>query len=46
VSAYRGWQLLGVIEDAGFSAKDLKRPGVQEALRVLESGDAKASLRA
>jgi DNA invertase Pin-like site-specific DNA recombinase len=38
----RGWQLLDVINDAGFSAKDLKRPGVQEALRVLEAGDASA----
>ncbi len=28
----RGWHLVEVIEDAGFSAKDLKRPGVQEAL--------------
>ena len=34
--------LVDVIEDAGFSAKDLKRPGVQEALRVLREGDAKA----
>src|SRR4051794_10607116 len=31
-----------MIEDAGFSAKDMKRPGVQEALRALEAGDAKA----
>ena len=23
----RGWQIIEVIEDAGFSAKDLKRPG-------------------
>src|SRR6059058_3829787 len=38
----RGWQLVDVIEDAGFSAKDLKRPGVQEALRVLQAGDASA----
>src|SRR6478672_8781012 len=38
----RGWQLLEVVEDAGFSAKDLKRPGIQEALRVLQEGDAKA----
>ena len=34
----RGWQLVEVIEDAGFSAKDLKRPGIQEALRVLRGG--------
>jgi DNA invertase Pin-like site-specific DNA recombinase len=38
----RGWHLVEVIDDAGFSAKDLKRPGVREALRVLEAGDASA----
>ena len=38
----RGWHLVEIIEDAGFSAKDLRRPGVQEALRVLEAGDASA----
>src|SRR6266853_6338168 len=38
----RGWQLVELIEDAGFSAKDLKRPGVQEALRALASGEAGA----
>jgi DNA invertase Pin-like site-specific DNA recombinase len=37
----RGWELVETIEDAGYSAKDLKRPGVQEALRVLEAGEAK-----
>ena len=35
-----------VVEDAGFSAKDLKRPGIQEALRVLKEGDAKALVAA
>jgi hypothetical protein len=35
-----------VVEDAGFSAKDLKRLGIQEALRVLEEGDAKALVAA
>jgi DNA invertase Pin-like site-specific DNA recombinase len=38
----RGWQLVEVVEDAGFSAKDLKRPGIQAALHALEQGDAKA----
>jgi DNA invertase Pin-like site-specific DNA recombinase len=38
----RGWHLVEIIEDAGFSAKDMRRPGVQEALRVLEAGDATA----
>jgi DNA invertase Pin-like site-specific DNA recombinase len=31
----RGWQIIQVIEDAGFSAKDLKRPGVRAALDQL-----------
>ena len=38
----RGWQLLELGEEAGFSAEELERPGIQEALRVLESGDAMA----
>jgi DNA invertase Pin-like site-specific DNA recombinase len=38
----RGWELVETLEDAGYSAKDLKRPGVQEALRALEAGEAKA----
>ena len=42
----RGWQLVEVIEDAGFSAKDLKRPGIQAALQALEAGDAKALVAA
>jgi DNA invertase Pin-like site-specific DNA recombinase len=33
---HRGWQIIEVIEDAGFSAKDLKRPGVRAALEQLE----------
>jgi DNA invertase Pin-like site-specific DNA recombinase len=31
----RGWQIIEVIQDAGFSAKDLKRPGVRAALDQL-----------
>ena len=42
----RGWQLVEVIEDAGFSAKDLKRPGIQAALQALEAGDEKALVAA
>jgi DNA invertase Pin-like site-specific DNA recombinase len=42
----RGWRLIGVIEDAGFSAKDLKRPGIQAALQALQAGDAKALVAA
>jgi DNA invertase Pin-like site-specific DNA recombinase len=32
----RGWQLVEMIEDAGYSAKDLRRPGVRAALEALE----------
>src|SRR5437667_5173486 len=42
----RGWQLLEVVEDAGFSANDRKRPGIEEALRALETGDAQALVAA
>jgi DNA invertase Pin-like site-specific DNA recombinase len=38
----RGWQLVAVVEDAGYSAKDLKRPGIAEALEMVESGVADA----
>jgi DNA invertase Pin-like site-specific DNA recombinase len=38
----RDWQLVDVIEDAGYSAKDLKRPGVRLALDVLGQGGADA----
>jgi DNA invertase Pin-like site-specific DNA recombinase len=34
--ARRGWQIVEVVEDAGYSAKDLKRPGVRAALEQLE----------
>lgn len=33
----RGWKLVEVIEDAGFSGKNLKRPGIQAALDALQS---------
>jgi DNA invertase Pin-like site-specific DNA recombinase len=38
----RGWHLVETLEDAGYSARDLRRPGIQEALRVLEEGKASA----
>lgn len=38
----RGWEDVVILEDAGYSAKDLKRPAVQEALRALEGGEANA----
>lgn len=31
----RGWHLVSVIEDAGYSGKDLKRPGLATALEAL-----------
>jgi DNA invertase Pin-like site-specific DNA recombinase len=42
----RGWQLIELVEEAGRSANDLKRPGIEEALRMLETGDAKALVAA
>lgn len=33
----RGWKLVEVIEDAGYSGKNLKRPGIQAALEALQS---------
>jgi DNA invertase Pin-like site-specific DNA recombinase len=36
----RGWTLLEVIEDGGCSARNLKRPGVQDALDRLKRGNA------
>lgn len=33
----RGWKLVEVIEDAGYSGKKLKRPGIQAALDALQS---------
>jgi DNA invertase Pin-like site-specific DNA recombinase len=38
----RGWHLVEVIEDEGYSAKDLRRPGVRIALEELERGRADA----
>ena len=36
----RGWRLVNTIEDAGYSGKSLRRPGIQAALRELEAGRA------
>lgn len=36
----RGWELVGVIEDAGFSAATLDRPGITEAVGAVEAGQA------
>jgi DNA invertase Pin-like site-specific DNA recombinase len=38
----RGWTLVGIFEDAGWSAKNLARPGMTAALAALGSGDAGA----
>jgi DNA invertase Pin-like site-specific DNA recombinase len=43
----RGWRLVADVEDVGLSAKELKRPGIQETLRLLEeTGEAKALVAA
>jgi len=41
----RGWDVQW-IEDDGFSAKDLKRPGIQQALTLLATGRAEALVTA
>ena len=38
----RGWEVVETIEDRGYSARDLKRPGIQVALEALRSGEARA----
>lgn len=38
----RGWEIVEFFEDAGYSAKDLKRPAIQVALEALKAGDADA----
>jgi DNA invertase Pin-like site-specific DNA recombinase len=38
----RGWELVDLVEDAGWSAKDLRRPGIRAALQVLKEGRADA----
>jgi DNA invertase Pin-like site-specific DNA recombinase len=40
--ARRGWTLVEMIEDAGYSAKSLARPGVARALDMLGRGEAGA----
>ena len=36
----RGWRLVELVEDSGFSAKSLERPGMAHALDLLARGDA------
>ena len=40
--ARKGWTLVEMVEDAGFSAKTLDRPGMAHALDLLRSGQAGA----
>ena len=42
----RGWQLLEAVEEVGCSVNERKRPGLEEALRVLERVDAQALVAA
>jgi DNA invertase Pin-like site-specific DNA recombinase len=35
----RGWRLVADVEQVGLSAKELKRPGVQAALRLLKTAE-------
>lgn len=37
---HRGWHIVDIIEDAGYSAKDLRRPGIQRALEALKWDEA------
>src|SRR6478736_5637676 len=38
----RGWTIVDEIADVGYTAANLKRPGIQEAFERLEAGDADA----
>src|SRR5688572_311363 len=38
--ARRGWDLAEIIEDGGYSAKDLKRPGISDLLERMRRGEA------
>ena len=44
--AHRGWQLSEIIEDVGYSAKNLRRPGIRSALEQLQAGEAHALVAA
>lgn len=36
---HRGWQLVEMVEDAGFSGRNTKRPGLTRVLEMLRAGD-------
>ncbi len=38
----RGWEVVETFEDRGYSARDLKRPGIQAALGALQKGQGSA----
>src|SRR5947209_8423161 len=40
----RGWVLVELVEDAGYSAKNLNRPGIQRALPMLEGRNRQADV--
>ena len=40
----RGWELVEIIEDAGYSARNLNRPGIQAVLKALKAGETEALL--
>jgi DNA invertase Pin-like site-specific DNA recombinase len=42
----RGWTLIETVEDAGYSAKDLRRPGIRAVLVELEAGRAQGLVAA
>jgi DNA invertase Pin-like site-specific DNA recombinase len=42
----RGWRPLELVDDAALAAHDRNRPGVEQALRVLERGEANALVAA
>ena len=42
---HRGWHLAEIVEDVGYSAKNLRRPGIANALEQLHAGDAQALAR-
>jgi DNA invertase Pin-like site-specific DNA recombinase len=36
----RGWTLVEIVEDAGYSAKDLRRPGIRAVLNAMTTNEA------
>jgi hypothetical protein len=38
--AHRGWELVEIVEDVGFSGRDLNRPGMRDLTGRLDAGEA------